>query len=97
MLDCLDKGEKFLIKVDNNLVWSKAHHHYGNPEIPSICGYNHCGDELNLPFSFEIIHSNPAISLEFSSTLDEKPSDESWGVNNIKIEVLLNKTGILNY
>jgi len=75
-------GESAQMYWNNNLMWSRAH---------SLGGSDLCGGgwgESNGMFGQTlqtVSHGGGAATLMFCSSLDQDPSDESWGVNAISV------------
>jgi hypothetical protein len=78
-------GESGLAYVDGSQVWSRA----GSGSNGSqICGSGNGGwNEESWSGSATGSHSASTINVRFSSSLDQDPSDESWGVDNIIVKV----------
>jgi len=63
-----------------------------NNNPPGICGGKaECGgswdEERSVPVDATVNHSSDSISVEAQSTIDQGPSDESWGLDNVALWV----------
>ena len=76
-------GEKGYIRVDTTEIWSKTEVYDGGN---NICGQS-WGETLNYPAEGEMAHSADSFVLHVGSTLDQGPTDESFGFDNVRVWV----------
>lgn len=86
----LAQREAFVIYLDGKVVYERLFDHNGNVEILSQCGQagTSNGDLINQDFVIDIPHTESSFLLAFYSNLNEDPAYESWGISDLKIELL---------
>ena len=90
IIDTWDYGEVFQIIIDDERVYN-----YSGGTLPLLLCGQFCSDYYeNI---YEIIdHNLSNISIKLTSNLDSSPFDESWGINNFQLSVLLCHPSCLN-
>ncbi|MSP90323.1 MAG: hypothetical protein EXR79_00730 [Myxococcales bacterium] len=83
-LDSWD-GEEARMKIDGQQVWSKVGVHTGGDG--HVCGADNGWKDELFQAKGELAHANATLEVQFSSTLDQDPSDESWAVDNVAVWV----------
>jgi hypothetical protein len=77
-------GESGQLWLDGKLVWSKAYTvSMGTQACGSAGGWNELKDRITLT----VPHTAATAKIEFTTTLDQTPDDESWGVDNVLVTV----------
>lgn len=74
-------NERGILKVDGVEAWSQAFAHnqgYWN----NICGQASDWRELLVRVEVEVAHTKSDVLIEFTSTLNEAPENESWGIRD---------------
>jgi aerobic-type carbon monoxide dehydrogenase small subunit (CoxS/CutS family) len=86
-------GESGLAYWNTNNIWSLQHFCCSPPYssgTTNLCGQSYAqwyeSTEFALnPRILTVTHSGGAANLRFTSSLDQDPSDEAWGVDNIRV------------
>ena len=86
-IDSWDSGEEARMYVDSELAWSSAsdfHHHGGQ----NYCGWSIFDDKPAVSVSADVLSSASNVTVRFTTTLDQDPTDESWGIQNVRVLVV---------
>ena len=88
LIDCWEKGKQFFIRVDGRTIVTRDVYHWVNLNVTNICGDSRegCGDEA-VPFTIELNHTDPTLTVQFTTSGISNANDESWGINNVRIEL----------
>ena len=85
-LDSWD-GETMYVEVDSTTIFSQANNNHST-SLSEVCGWNrgYFGSyDSKWPVSEETSHSSSALTLTAGSTLDQGPTDESFGIDNVYV------------
>ncbi len=78
-------GESGTFDLDGTRRWSYARGGAGSGD-PNICG-GAWGDGLKFPVEITVAHTASTAQLRPGSTLDQGATDESWGIDNLRVYV----------
>ncbi|MBM4373066.1 MAG: hypothetical protein FJ098_15535, partial [Deltaproteobacteria bacterium] len=80
-------GESGWVKVDNSTRWSLAHvlSDEADFQVISPCGNGSWGPAEMTTVAVTLIHTGGSVTVQFGSTLDQVPSDESFAVDNVRV------------
>jgi proprotein convertase subtilisin/kexin type 5 len=81
VLDSWD-GELAIVEMDGAAVYNTSFLHSGQ----NLCGSGF-GDHTPEAVVSQTLHTNNTLTVRVTSTLDQDPSDESFGVDNIRVMV----------
>lgn len=76
-------NEHFFVEVDGKRVASYRNHLSENAF--HWCGGNSGWKSTAQWVDFTVYHTSSKASITFSSTLDERPDNESWGIRNFEL------------
>ncbi|WP_259366766.1 PEP-CTERM sorting domain-containing protein [Colwellia sp. BRX8-7] len=76
-------GESFFVYVNGNLLFSQSYvYHQGT----QVAGQQHASwNELLVPISLNYNTTATSLTVRFSSSLNQNPTDEWWAVDNVVI------------
>merc|ERR1712113_18178 len=78
-------GEEARMYIDSELVWSSTSDF--REHGLNYCGWSIFADRPAVPASADVLSSASNITVRLTTTLDQDPSDESWGIQNVRILV----------
>jgi hypothetical protein len=83
-LDSWD-GEEARMLLEGSIAWAKAGVHSNG--AGQMCGADNGWKDELISATAQIGHTKGTLAVSFTSTLDQDPGDESWGVDNVAVWV----------
>jgi len=81
------EGESAFLQVDDKYVWMDTADARDNENGINIAGNAHPERKFGHPIDVVVPHTAPSVMLSFGSTLDEHACDESFGVDDVMLNI----------